>query len=111
LDIFKPVTDKGTDDKDYHEDHYLNKNTEHSQKTDPDTYFSGNKEHRHEHENNPQNKTGDRPIPKDAREVFLSTVKKAKCYTDDEIQQFKPHVSTPDLKQNIIHPALNKLWK
>jgi hypothetical protein len=35
-------------------------------------------------------------------------VKKTKGYTDDKIQQFKPHIYFPDVKQNIKLPPLNR---
>jgi hypothetical protein len=107
-DAFEPVTDEGAHNKDEHEEYNLDKNTEYTQETDTNTYAEGNKEHRDEHENNTQNDTDDRAIFKEAQEVFLPMVKKAKCYTDDKIQQLKPHVNTPDLKQNITLPPLNR---
>jgi hypothetical protein len=100
-DAFEPVTDKGTHNKDDHEDYNLDKNTKYTQETDTNTYAERNKEHRDKHENNTQNDTGDRAIFEEAHEVFLPMVIKAKCYTDDKIQQRKPHINTPDLKQNI----------
>jgi hypothetical protein len=107
-DAFEPVTDKGAHDKDDHEDNNHDKNTEHSQETDINTQSNRNKEQRDEHENNTENNTYDRAVFKNAHEIFLPMVKKAKCYTNDEIQQFKPQVNTPDLKQNITLQPLNR---
>jgi hypothetical protein len=107
-DAFEPVTEIGAHNKDEHEDHNLDKNTEHSQETDTNTYAVVNKKHRDQHENNTQDDADNRTIFEEAHEVFFPLVKKAKCYTEDEIQQFKPHANTPDLKQNITLQPLNR---
>ena len=94
-DTFKPVTDKGTNDKDDDKDQYRDKYTEHAQETNIAAYAPGNEVNRGEHENNAQDNTDDRAVSEDAHEVFFPTVKKAKGDTDNEIQQFKPHVNIP----------------
>jgi hypothetical protein len=110
-DAFKPVANKCAHDKDDHKNDDLDKDSKHTQETDTYADAFGNKERREKDENNAQNNTDNGSIPEDAQEVFFPMVKKAKCYPDDEIQQFKPHVNAPDLKQNIGLPLLNRFRK
>jgi len=94
-EAFEPVANKCTHDEDDHVDDDNDKNAKYSQETGTDTHTPGHNRRREEHKDNTQDEAGNRSIPEDAHEVFFPTVKKAKCYTDDEIQQFKPHANTP----------------
>jgi hypothetical protein len=96
-DTFKPVTNEGTSDKDNHKDDNLDKNSKHSQETDAYAQVFGNEEHRDEHKDNTQNDPDDCTISQDTHEVFFPMMKKAKGYTKDKIQQFKPHPYSPGL--------------
>jgi hypothetical protein len=110
-DTFEPVTDKCANDEDDHKNDDLDKYSKHTKETDTDADTFRNKERREKDKNNTQNETNDGSIPQDAQKVFFPMVKKAKCYPDNEIQQFKPHINTPDLKQNIGLPLLNRFRK
>jgi hypothetical protein len=94
-EAFKPVTDEGTNDKDDHVEDNDDENAKYAQETGTDAHAPGHNKCREKHKDNTQDEAGDRSIPQDAHEVFFPTVKKAKCYTDNEIQQFKPHVNAP----------------
>jgi hypothetical protein len=101
-EAFEPVTDKGAHNKDDHVDDDDDENIKYPSETRAETEASKNKNPRYEHKGNSQNETGYRPVPEDAHEVFLPAMKKAKCNTDDEIQQVKPDIIVHEYQQYLV---------
>jgi hypothetical protein len=115
LPTFEPVTDKGTNDEDDDKDDYPDENTDASCQSDPKAKEPGSKQKRDDAKDNPKDDTNDCPGLEEPPEIFLPFPEVPECDTNNENQQFKPHVNTPDNQQyrasllkNVPEKRLNK---
>jgi hypothetical protein len=114
LQTFEPVTDEGTDDEDDDKDDYPDENTNASCQPDAKAKESWSKQKRDDAKDNPKDNTNDCPGLEEPPEIFLSFPEVPEYDTNNENQQFKPHVNTPDNQQyrasylkNVVEVAVN----
>jgi len=99
LQTFEPVTDEGTNDEDDDEDDYPDENTDASCQPDAKAKEPWSKQKCDDAKDNPKDNADDRTSLEESPEVFLPFPQVPEYDTNNENQQFKPHVNTPDNRQ------------
>jgi len=93
--LFDLVTNKSTYDEDDEKEKYLYEEAGRSQGSEVDTLAPGDNILRSEHKDDPENQADNNAIFKEEVIVFLSLVEKAKGDTQNQVQYFQKHSSSP----------------
>ena len=91
---FNLVPDKRTDDEDDEKENYPDEKTGCAKLSESMTHVTVENIQHSKHEDDPKNNADNNTIFQEAVIVFFSLMKKAKGDTQDQVQQFKPHMNT-----------------